>query len=456
MINNKKSTLLVSAFLTALTWSTANAKVSGAEVAKLDNELTPMGSVRAGNADGSIPAWTGGIKAPPAGYKKGDFHIDPFAADKIKVTINSGNYQQHASKLTPGQIKMFETYPTFSMNVYPTRRSASYPQYVYDAYKANAASATILDSGTGLKNATITSPFPIPQSGLEAIWNHNVRFRGVNVGRFSGQAAVTRDGDFNIVMFRDELMQPYMQEGITSEELEKTNLMFLFKQWVISPARLAGTALLVHEPIDQVRKPRQAWTYNTGQRRVRRAPNVAYDAPGTAADGLRTTDDFDMFNGAPDRYNWEIIGKKEIYIPYNSYMLNSDKLKYDDILMAGHINPEYVRYELHRVWEVKATLKSGTRHVYKSRTFYLDEDTWQAAIVENYDNNDQLWRVAMSHAMNYYELPLPWSTLETYYDLQSGRYLAMGLDNEHEMYEFDITRTSRDFSPAALRRSGRR
>ncbi len=245
-------------------------------------------------------------------------------------------------------------------------------------------------------------------------------------------------------------------EGMTPEKLEEENMLFKFKQWVLSPARLAGTALLVHETLDQIKKPRQAWTYNTGQRRVRRAPNVAYDAPGTAADGLRTTDDFDSFNGAPNRYNWKLLGKKEMYIPYNSYKLHSDQLKYDDIIRPGHINPAHTRWELHRVWVVEATLKEDTRHEYKKRMFYLDEDSWQIAVTDIYSNDDELWRVGVAFALNYYEVPTLWSTLDVIHDLKAGRYIAIGLDNEDNMYDFTITRKNSDFTPAALRRSGRR
>lgn len=219
---------------------------------------------------------------------------------------------------------------------------------------------------------------------------------------------------------------------------------------------MAGNVLLVHETLNQVKEPRAAWVYNPGQRRVRRAPNVAYDNPGTAADSLRTSDQFDMFNGAPDRYDWKLVGKKEMYIPYNNYLLHSDKLKYKDILTPLHVNPEYLRYELHRVWIVEATLREGSRHLYKKRTFYIDEDSWQIMAADNYDNRDQLWRVSEAHSINYYEVPTFWTTLETHYDLQSGRYLALGLDNESEMYDFGITRTDQDYSPGALRRAGRR
>ena len=244
----------------------------------------------------------------------------------------------------------------------------------------------------------------------------------------------------------------YSQEGQTEESLN--NRILYFKQEVVAPARLAGGILLVHETLDQVKEPRAAWLYNPGQRRVRRAPNVAYDNPGTAADGMRTSDQFDMFNGAPDRYDWKLVGKKEIYVPYNNYELHSDQLKHKDILTPLHINPEYLRYELHRVWVVDATLKEGTSHIYKRRTLYVDEDSWQILLVDQYDKRDQLWRVSEGFVINYYDVPMLWTTLEVHTDLQAGRYLAIGLDNEYGMYRFDIERTLEDYTPAALRRAG--
>jgi Protein of unknown function (DUF1329). len=225
----------------------------------------------------------------------------------------------------------------------------------------------------------------------------------------------------------------------------------------VSPSRLAGNVLLVHETIDQVKEPRRAWVYNAGQRRVRRAPQVAYDGPGTAADGMRTTDNFDMFNGAPDRYNWELVGKKEMYIPYNSYQFDDPELSYDELVQAGHVNQDYARYELHRVWHVRATLKEGERHIYAQRDFYIDEDTWTASIVDQYDGRGELWRVSEGHNMFLYDVKVPWFAFETIYDTLSGRYLALGLTNEVEdPYEFGIKRRFQDYTPSALRRSGRR
>ena len=451
------SGLLALAVSVALASTAVTAKITAEDATKLGKELTPMGAVQAANKDGSIPEWTGGITEAPAGYSVGEHHLDPYPNDKVQYTITAENVSEYTDLLTPGQIKLFETYPdTYKMNVYQTHRSASYPEHVYQAVNDNATRSELVKEGNGIQGAAVGIPFPIPATGLEAIWNHTLRYRGESVTRQGGQAAPTASGDYTYVGLHESLLLPYNVKGASPIELEKTNVLFKFKQKVSEPARLAGTALLVHETMDQIKTPRQAWTYNTGQRRVRRAPNVAYDAPGTASDGLRTTDDFDMFNGAPNRYNWELKGKKELLIPYNDYRLHSDKVKYDEILQPGHINPDLVRYEKHRVWVVEANLKGNTRHTYKKRVFYIDEDSWQVAITDIYDNRDELYRVGISHTINYYEVPTLWSTLDVFHDLQSRRYIALGLDNEAKMYDFSAQLKQKSFTPSALRREGRR
>ena len=453
----KKIGIIAAALTVALTTVPVQAKVTADEAAKLGTELTPLGGEKAGNADGSIPAWTGGITSAPAGYSAGDFHPDPYAGEKPEFVITATNYQQYADQLSEGLKKMFETYPdTFKLPVYKTHRSASNPQFVYDATKENATRATLLDDGNGMAGAAVGIPFPIPANGLEAIWNHIARYRGPAVQRNGGQAAVTAGGDYNVIGFDEQLLIQYSQENATPESLLENNVLFMFKQKVTKPARLAGTALLVHETLDQVKEPRKAWTYNTGQRRVRLAPNIAYDTPGTAADGLRTTDDFDMFNGSPNRYNWELKGKKEMYVAYNNYTLHGDSVSYEEILKPNHVNPDLTRWEKHRVWVVEATLKEGLRHIYQKRVFYIDEDSWQIQLADMYDNRGELYRVAVAYGVNYYEVPTQWSTLDVYHDLNSRRYLAIGLDNEEKMYDFSITPREAEFTPQALRREGMR
>jgi len=453
----KKIGFIAAALTVALSAAPVQAKISSADAAKLGTELTPLGGEKAGNADGSIPAWNGGLTAAPAGYSEGDFHPDPYAGEAPLFTITSANYKEHSEHLSPGLIKMFETYPdSFTLPVYKTHRSASNPQFVYDATKANATRAELLDGGNGISGAAIGIPFPIPANGLEAVWNHIVRYRGQAVQRNGGQAAVTAGGDYNVIGFDEQLLLQYSQDNATPESLLENNVLFMFKQKVTKPARLAGTALLVHETVDQIKEPRKAWTYNTGQRRVRLAPNIAYDTPGTAADGLRTTDDFDMFNGSPNRYNWELKGKKEMYVAYNNYKLHGNSVSYSDILKPNHVNPDLTRWEKHRVWVVEATLKDEFRHIYQKRVFFIDEDSWQIQLADMYDNRGELYRVAVAYGVNYYEVPTHWSTLDVYHDLNSRRYLAIGLDNEEKMYDFTVRPKEAEFTPQALRREGMR
>jgi len=431
------------------------AELSPDEIAQLGTTLTPMGGVMAGNADGTIPAWEGGITSPPAGWEKGTHFIDPFADDAVLFTITAANMDQYADKLTVGQKALLETYPeTYKMNVYPTHRSAAFPQRIYDATKHVAATARLTEGGNGVTGAINGIPFPIPKEGVEAIWNHLLRYRADSASRTIGQAAPTRGGSYTLVKFHDEFYMQYSMPDMSEAKLN--NRILFFKQEVMAPARLAGGILLVGETMDQVKEHRNAWLYNPGQRRVRRAPNVAYDNPGTAADAMRTSDQFDMYNGAPDRYDWKLVGRTEIYVPYNSYKLQDPSVKFKEILTPLHINQDLPRYELHRVWVVDSTLKEKARHIYKRRTFYLDEDSWQIVAVDAYDKRDQLWRVSEGHVMNYYSVPATWTSLEVHTDLQAGRYLAIGLNSEFPAYNFDIKRSLEDYTPAALRRAGKR
>ena len=431
------------------------AEISAEDIAKLGHELTPLGGEQAANSDGTIPAWDGGLTEPPAGFKPGEHYIDPFETDPVLFTITNENMSAYSDKLSEGHKALLLKYPdTYKLNIYQTRRTAAAPQRIYDATKRIAATAKLTEDGNGVTGASEGIPFPIPDNGLEVIWNHILRWRNDIMERHIAQIAPTRGGDFTAVQFLEQAIFLYSQEGMTEDKLN--NLVLYFKQEVLAPARLAGGILLVHETLNQNKEKRNAWLYNPGQRRVRRAPNVAFDNPGTATDGMRTNDQLDMYNGSPEKYDWKLTGKKEIYVPYNCYKISSPALKYKDIIKPLHINQDYPRYELHRVWVVDATLKAGARHIYKRRTFYVDEDSWQILLVDIYDNRDQLWRVSEGMAMNYYDVPDLWTAMEVHTDLQAGRYLVFGLNNESTPYNFNVHFTDSDFSPAALRREGKR
>jgi len=429
------------------------AAVPAAEADKLGKSLTPMGAEMAGNADGSIPAWKPLAKNAGTVDSKG-FLSDPFGSEKPLFTITAQNVEQYKDKLAPGQYAMFKRYPdTFKIPVYPSHRGSTVPDDVFAAIKKNATTTNLVAGGNGLENFDTAVPFPIPKSGLEVIWNHITRYRGGSVTRLVTQATPQTNGSFSLVYFQDQFV--FRDKMKDYDPANPGNILFYFKQKVTAPARLAGTVLLVHETLDQVKEPRKAWVYATGQRRVRQAPQVSYDGPGTAADGLRTSDNLDMYNGAPDRYDWKLEGKKEMYIASNSYKIDSPTLKYADIIKAGHINQDLTRYELRRVWHVVATLKPGQRHIYAKRDFYIDEDTWQAAVIDHYDGRGQLWRVAEAHAEDYYDKQVPWYALEALYDLQSGRYLALGMKNEEKQaYDFGFSATKSEFQPGNLGQDG--
>ncbi|SEI22411.1 DUF1329 domain-containing protein [Pseudomonas fuscovaginae UPB0736] len=435
---------------------TAQAAVSVQEAQKLGTVLTPLGGEKAGNADGSIPAWNGGLTKPPVPYKSGDHYVDPFPDDKPLFTITSANLDRYKDKLSVGQIAMFKTYPdTYQMPVYQTRRTAAAPQWVYDNTLKNATTAKLLEGGNGFADAFGGTPFPIPQSGVEVVWNHIARYRGTHVVQPLNETSVETNGSFTMSKYQQEVLFNYYDK--TSNFAELQNVMFHYFSVAISPPRIAGVVNLVYETMDQVREPRLAWTYEAGSRRVRRAPTLAYDSPGDDA-GLMTLDSKDMFNGAPDRFDWKLVGKREIYIPYNNYKISSPSVAYKDLLKPGHLNPLYTRNELHRVWVVEGTLKPSARHLYSKRTLYFDEDSWQIALADQYDGRGELWRVSISYLMNYYNLPTIWSAVDAFYDLQSRRYDAQKMDNEEpRSTDFDQPNPPADyFSPAELRRRGTR
>ncbi len=440
-------------FVAGLITSTAMADINPADAQRLGKSLTPVGAEMMGNGD-DIPAWRGGLPKDEE-HEPGTFHADPFVDDKPRFRITGDNWQQHEARLSAGQIALLKRFPNFYLDVYPTRRSASYPDYVYDAIKQNAVRAELLEFGSGVRNAMMTSPFPLPQSGQEVLWNHTLRFRG-HAMRFEAVATSITEGGARMDVLRDyQYYVRYSEIGLQPEELD--NKIFFLKRKTLAPGQMAGRITLVHETLDQIRSPRKSWIYVPGQRRLRRTPDLAYDTADVNTNSIRTIDQVDMFNGAPDYYDWKLIGKQELYVPYNAYRVHQNDLSLDDIVGDDHINPQLLRYEAHRVWVVEAELRIGYRHRYAKRRYYVDEDSWSILYAEEYDQEGQLWQVTEAHTINFYDVPMVYPTLEVTYDLQSGRYYAEGLDNERpSTVDFSERLTPRDFSTSAVRREAKR
>lgn len=420
------------------------AKVSADEAARLGKELTPLGAERAGNAAGTIPAWTGGL--PKQDLPRG---ANPFAADQPLYTITAQNMAQHADVLTEGYKALFKTFPDYKMIVYPTRRSASYPQWYYDATEKNATEVSLTDNGYGFCCAAKGDPFPIPKNGTEVMWNHIMRYNTRGFRGFVDSAATAADGSFVVQRDYVELAFMYNNPDATVKSLDGMNL-YAFQK-TVAPPNLAGEAHLLHVPIDRIASQTGVWVYNNTVGRPRRIGEVGYDNP--LYDGLMTHDQIDMFNGPLDRYTIKLIGKKEMLIPYNSYKLYDPKLKYKQIVTKGHINQDLARYELHRVWVIEANVKPGFAHRYKKRVFYLDEDSWIVHAEDIYDERDQFWRTAESHSITFPNEPVVVNGVQVHYDLQSRRYVIINLTNEErKLIDYDWNAKPSYFTPQSLKR----
>jgi hypothetical protein len=421
---NQQLQLAIVALVGTLMSGYALAALSDADLERLNKDLTPTGATRAGNADNSIPEWKGGLKAPPTGWKPEQGYVDPFTYEKPLFTITGTNADQYSDRLSPGLLALLKKYPDFRMLVYPSHRTAVLPETAYYVIKAEGPKIDIKDGHiTGRVYSTV--PFPIPVTGEEAIQNHILRHIG---------GSYEREHNWLAVLFNGEVFKGGRAERLVTaanfEPPQGGNLGAVFVGRFTAPAIFEGTTQLVHEPIDQLAEKRSAWIYNAGQRRVRRAPDLAYDNFADGTKGLRTTDQYQAYNGATDRYNWKLVGKKEMYVPYNTYRIGDKKLKYKDIVDVHTIRSDLMRYELHRVWVVEATLKDGMRHAYGRRTFYLDEDSWMIVGEDAYDTRGNLWRVGVHGVRQNYDALVPWYGVQIWHDLNNGGYLADGLDNE--------------------------
>lgn len=398
----------------------ATAGVSADEAAKLKTTLTPMGAERAGNKDGSIPAWTGGYTKVPAGYKTGDPRPDPFAGEKPVLVITAANVAQHEDKLSEGLKALLKKHPkSFRIDVYPTHRTAAAPQWVYDNIAKNATRATTKNGGLTLEGAYGGIPFPIPRDGFEVMWNHQLAWAGVAVDRTSGAWVKPVSGPpvLSAEVTDYDQFPYYYQDGSPQTFKGVYNLK---KALLTAPPYQTGNAVLYKTPVDQFNHSQDTWQYFPGQRRVRKVPNLAYDTPNFFMSGVSNSDQFNVFFGPMDRYDMKLIGKKEMYVPYNMnrWWLADPEQKMTD----GHPSPDHLRFELHRVWIVEGTVVPGKRNVLAKRRFYVDEDTWQGVMADAWDASGSYWRMDLAFPVIIWELPgvVTWTNLT--YDFHTGVY----------------------------------
>ena len=412
----------------------AQAAVSAEEAAKLGASLTLIGAEKAGNAAGTIPEFTGGLptNTSPPGYKAGDaVRPDPFASETPRVSITSKNMAEHKDMLTKTTQELMSRFPGYRVDVYPTHRSVTLPKAYQDNTVKNATGTKSTEGGMAMENALPGVPFPIPTTGTEVMWNHLLRYQGNTLSTKYDSWNVDAAGAATLATTGLGFVEyPLSDPDRINVPASSEEIFYRIKLYYSGPARRAGEALLVQDSINPLKQPRRAWQYLPGQRRVKLAPDICCDTPNPGSVGASTYDDTFVFSGAMDRFDWKLVGKKEMYIPYNSYKLTyePDTAKY---IVPNYIEPDMVRWEQHRVWVVEATLKPDARHIYHKRTFYVDEDSWVAVASDQYDARDQLFRGSFAFLTPSWDVQASNATTHMVYDLVGGTYNITGVYGPH-------------------------
>lgn len=432
----------------------AQAAVSAEEAAKLKTTLTPLGGERAGNKDGTIPPWEGGHPVD-ASYNSAAIP-DLFVKDKPLFTITPQNAAQYADKLTEGSQGLLKKYPGFKIHVYPTRRTAAAPQWVYDNTFKNATRATMDASGergSFPKGAYGGTPFPIPKNGEEAIWNHLLRWTSPGYQTTPSLARVTPEG--KVISVSQNTAQsrfPYYDSNSNLEKWEADGSHVVVRRVdSFGPPIRAGEILLQRNKIDDAKS--QTWVYLTGQRRVRRLPLTCCDVPSPVAGGILNFDEVEVYSSSIGRYDWKLVGKREMYVPYNTNSYHQ-ATSLDQVMTASTVNPDFMRFEQHRVWVVEGTLKPGQRHVAPRVRLYLDEDTWIAAAGERWDAQGQLWKVTYNLPTVMPAAPATMVLGYVSYDMIGGGYFGSTYLPRDKQVDLKASLPDRLFTPESLSGEG--
>ena len=443
-----KKLLILLGLMGACLLTPAFAKVAQTEADKLGTTLTPVGAEKAGNADGSIPAWT---PMPQKGPLSGEFFTMPFDSEKPLFTITKANMGQYAAMLTEGHKLLLGRYPTYKMNVYPSHRVVSFPDFVYEWTKWNATNCELLDVDTP-NNCKIGFTYPIPQQGAEVMWNQRVRYRGLAARRWNNQMIVQTDGSFQLTKIMEEAKFYYAvppDKGAVPL-MKDTGLFLKYFSQTVAPPRMAGLLILVHERAGAGAEGRQAWLYSPALKRTRRAPTVCCDNPYEGTDGHQFYDQVDMFNGILARFSWKLLGKKEMILPYNGTKIAGNTIKFADLAKPNHLNQDLPRYEKHRFWVVEATINQGTNHTFHKRVFYVDEDSWYPSAIDNYDGRGQLAELQEGHTIWAPFIQSVGGVPEVIYHFDSGRYFITAMANEDKPNDFSVTFTEDKFEPGNI------
>jgi hypothetical protein len=435
--------------------SSSHAAVSAEEANTLKTTLNPLGGEKAGNKDGTIPAWTGGLTTPTPGFVNGGRRPDPFAADKPLFSINAKNVAEHAAKLPEGVRLLLQTHPdTFRVDVFPSRRTAAAPQWVYDNTLRNATRAKLEDGPAGPQPAGAYAgvPFPVPKNGAEAMWNSRLRWRGESYQLQFANYQLTSEGKRVLVTeARNDYQLPYYAQDGSPEKFGGEYV--LVRSLNSGPPIRAGEAIVGRSQLNE--DATQVWVYLTGQRRVRKLPNACCDTPGAFAAGLVSFDEIEGFAGRMDRFDWKLVGKQEMIIPYNSNRTLVPEKDADLVGGGHHLNPDHVRWELHRVWVVEATLRDGQRHTSPKSRYYIDEDSWILVWGDRWDAKGQLARSQFNIPVAMPDVPAQVSvTWGTYDHVARTLFVALVMNEQKSQFKLQKRYPDVTFTPDAMAGEG--
>jgi len=407
--------------------ASAQAAVTPEEAQQLGNNLTRFGAIKAGNKDGSIPEYTGAPIKIPADYKNDGIYTDPYRDEKPLYRIDSKNVDQHAAILSEGQKLLIKKNPgSYYLDVFPSHRTETYPDRVLKATVRNATSCqAVRDYHAVDPSCRGGLPYPIPKNGNEVMWNMLLRYQGENSLIAMGQRGWLVDSAGRPVLTATQYTlqeKPYYQPDQADRDPQ---MMMRTYSSTSAPSRLAGEGTGIIDFLDMDAKPRRAWSYTPGQRRVRLAPEFAYDTPIASLGGATLFDELWLFSGKQDRFDFKLVGKKEMLLPYNNFKYYFG-CKFEAKLMPKHAAPSCERWEMHRVWVVEATLKPGQRHVYSKRTYYIDEDGYGSGMFDAFDHNGQLYRSMFNLSMPMYDAGIVHAGSSLVYDFNKGVYLTVG------------------------------
>ena len=432
---SNKTTILATAIAAAFAFGSlsARAAVSADEAKQLGTTLTEFGAEKAANKDGSIPAYTGGLDKV-AGYdpKASTVYVDPFANEKPLYSIDAKNMAQYDAVLTEGTKALLKRHADFRIDVYPSHRSFRYAPYALQNSVKNATTAKLAGQvdGDAIEGADKGNlpfsgiPFPIPKTGTEVMWNNNLRFSAAvshNVG--AGWLIDSAGNVSDLPSVNEYFMHPWYEK--TGKLRSMTfNAVFGLSSTMTAPPSAAGGHFLNYYGANAAEDGQRVWFYTPGQRRVRLAPEFAYDVPLAAYGGVIFWDEIYGFVGRMDRFDFKLVGKKEMLVPYNVFGITNTFFA-KDFIGTKFVNPAAVRWEKHRVWVVDSVRKATARHAYSRRTFYIDEDCWCITTSEAYDNAGKIWRV--HHINNFPSYDTGGINVDawTTYDLIKGNYFTV-------------------------------